>query len=176
MDSFLAFAHAGHSPLYTGEIKPESIHRSRSRSTSVYQKQKPARAGNYFSLNCFSTLHPAPHQIVDSIAETDHYQNQYCDRDSDHDLKSSVTFLVRRRKLILRKVWRRSVHDRLTLSISPVSIKLPRNRLLQIRQSEREYRHDGTALSQLFRIDLVERVGFGVVVVKICPRIEVRGE
>ena len=54
-------------------------------------------------------------KIVDPINQTGNGQDEDGGKNADDDLEFSIALLVRRRELVLRKIWWRTVHwDRLT--------------------------------------------------------------
>lgn len=50
-------------------------------------------------------------QIITANYRTDQDRDQQNDPDADEQFELAVSVLIRRRKLVLRKIWRRSVHN-----------------------------------------------------------------
>ena len=56
-------------------------------------------------------LEQPANNIVDPKSCTDDQNSQKEDKRPEHDLEIAITLFIGRRKLILRKIWRGSVHD-----------------------------------------------------------------
>ncbi len=63
------------------------------------------------------------YQVVNTNADADEQSNRCEDQPSYDELKFLISIFIRRRKLILRKIWRWSVHG-LSLTFKVQSSKL----------------------------------------------------
>ncbi len=64
----------------------------------------------------FCLEHPAD-EIENTNASANESSYEDCNPKSDEDFETAISFVRRRRQLVLRKVWRRSVHTESNVQI-----------------------------------------------------------
>jgi len=94
----------------------------------IDQKQKSTSfTARAFLFNKFQILEKPTYQVVNTDTDADEQSDRGDDQPRDDELEFLISILIRRRKLILRKIWRRSIHG-LSLTFKVQSSKLLRQR------------------------------------------------